>query len=460
MFVIAIGAFLVPKSLQLIQMTFIMPHKNKAYMELCNVIIKDSRYGYCKANLSIELGYIKNIVIIDTDPKSFYNAEFYVSPGFVNSHLHPNQLLDRRILDGQNISELLHNMHGNYKKNDEERYAQALLVLIEAIKSGATSIYSVASNPYPVIRAFNTLDLKGAITCFYNDRWEGFGTPPALSILNAIENQFTKAYAEKTTKVDIHIGSASVESASNELLFLIDDLAKRFKTKVNLHISEGIESVKSCTKSRLTSPVRLLSQLGILASHWNLIHAVNIDEDEIAMIANAGACVIHCPVSNAKTGVGVAPIKKFMEYGITLGLGSDACSNNNTNNILNEAYFAVLLQAAFHTDAKVVSIETLMKWMTENGYQILGTKQKGKIEIGESADLLLWSLHESAFVPLAYGKYDSTLIYNAPDIKPHSILMDGKIIVEDYQFKTISEKEVRETANQCGMKLFSFLKRL
>lgn len=347
-------------------------------------------------------------------------------------------------------------MHGDYKKNDEDRYAQALFVLIDAIKSGSTSIYAVASNPYPVIRAFKTIGIKGAITCFFNDQWEGHGDAPVLH--QAIEEQFLKAYQEKNERLDIHVGSASVQSASNDLLILMDSLAKRYNTKVNIHISEGIESVKSCIKARGLSPVRLLSKLGVLSENWNLIHAVNIDDEEIALIAKSGAAVIHCPVSNAKTGVGIAPIKALMDKGVTIGLGTDACSNNNTNNLLNEAYFAALIQSCKHENPKVITIETLIQWMTLNGNKIIGNGIKNSIEIGNPADLLFWSLNENAFVPIPFGNFDSTLIFNAPDIKPHTVLMDGKAIIEKYKFTLFSEKEIREATNQVSSKIYETIR--
>lgn len=416
-------------------------------MQLNDIIYKHPEYGYCKANIVIQNGLIEAIEILSRDSKGFSKNNFYATPGFVNSHLHPNQLFDRRLLDELSIPELLHQMHFDYKKNDEERYAQAVFVLMDAIRCGATSIYAVASHPLPVLKAFETLGVKGAVSCFFNDQWEGHGSAPSLSVYDAIEEKFSDLYQKKTKKVDIHIGTASVQSASNDLLVSLDKIAKKHNTKVNLHVSEGIESVQSCLKSRGQTPIRLLGHLGILSERWNLIHAVNIDYEEIDLIAKAQAKVIHCPVSNAKTGVGIAPIKTLLAKGINIGLGTDACSNNNTNNIINEAYFATLLQGAYHADPNIISINTLMEWLTKAGHNIIGSTDCGEITVGSSADLLLWSLGENAFVPLPYGKFDSAIIYNAPDIKPHTVIIDGEIIIKNYLFQNISEETIRNLVN-------------
>jgi 5-methylthioadenosine/S-adenosylhomocysteine deaminase len=417
-------------------------------MQLNNLAIHHPERGDCLAQITIKGGLIEKVEYCGQDLSA---ARSYATPSFVNSHLHPNQLLDRRLLDELSITELLHKMHGDYKKTDNDRYVQALFVLMEAIKSGATAIYAVASQPLPVIRAFKAFGLQGAVTCFYNDQWEGYGDGPAFA--NAIEEQFSKIYAEKTDRIDIHIGSASIESASNRLLLTLRDLAKKYQTKVNIHVSEGIASVESCIKSRQTTPIRLLERLGVLGENWNLIHAVNIDEEEIGLIAKAKAKVIHCPVSNAKTGVGVAPILALEAAGVTIALGSDACSNNNTNNVLSEAYFAQLIHNATHRDPRAVTIAKLKLWLTANGYEILGKPQKGILAEGEPADILLWSLKEPAFVPVPYGHFDSTLINNAPDIKPHTVIIQGKKAVENYRFKLMDEEMLCREANEVSLKI-------
>jgi 5-methylthioadenosine/S-adenosylhomocysteine deaminase len=419
-------------------------------MLLTNVIIKHPTYGYCKANIGIKDHLIEKLEIQDDNLTELTDSEFFITPGFVNSHLHPNQLFDRRRMDELSITELLHQMHANHKKNDDDRYVQALFVLMDALKAGATSIYAVASNPYPVIKAFKFLGLKGAISCFYNDLWEGHGDSPALSVQDMIEENFLLAHQQKTEMFDVHIGSASIQSASNDLLVLINTIANKMKTKVNIHVSEGIQSVEYCKKFRGTTPVRLLDELGILSENWNLIHTVNIDETEINLIAKAMAKVIYCPVSNAKTGVGIAPIKSLINSGVTIGIGTDACSNNNTNNILNEAYFGLLLQSAFHQDPHSVTADTIMHFLISNGHKILGSSSDQFIRVGQPADLLLWSLDENAFVPVSFQNFESALIYNAPDIKPHTIIANGKMVVENYNFTFISETELRALANQHG----------
>jgi 5-methylthioadenosine/S-adenosylhomocysteine deaminase len=392
-------------------------HKSNSY-ELADIFIKD--------------GVIEKIDRTAISAFDISSEHFFVTSGFVNSHLHPNQLLDRRMLDELSITNLLSAMHIVQKKNDEDRYHQAIFVLLDALKSGATSVYAIASRPEPVIRAFNDIGIIGALNCVFNDVWEGKGNVPAQISLEDVEKQFSRYFESNCENLKIHIGSASILTASNELLTLFNDIAIRYNTRVNIHMSEGIESVEACRKNRGTSPVRLLENLGILNERWNLIHATTVDEEEIKLIARSGASIIHCPVSNAKTGVGIAPMLEFHKNGVNIAIGTDACSNNNTNNILNEAYFATLLHNGVHKNPLVFSEEIIFDWLTTNGLKIIDSPSSGKIEVGQRADLLLWSLKDPCFVPLPYGKLRSVLINNAPDAKPHTVMLAGKKIIENY----------------------------
>jgi 5-methylthioadenosine/S-adenosylhomocysteine deaminase len=414
---------------------------------LKDVLIDGLSGAYRLATIHIESGLISNIESSEIQTCDIGREQFYATCGFVNSHIHPNQLSDRRMLDGLPISELLSTMHNIHKKTDEDRYAQAICVLIDALKSGATSLYAIASNPMPAIRAFKDLDLTGAISCVFNDVWEGEGNTPSQINLVDVENQFAEFYKHNSNELKIHIGSASILTASNDLLLLFDDIAKRYNTRVNIHMSEGSDCVEKCLQNRGFTPVRLLSHLGVLNERWNLIHATTVDDAEVKLIAEARATVTHCPVSNAKTGVGIAPMKAFHEAGVTIGLGTDACSNNNTNNILNEAYFAMLLQSAIYKDPALFAIDTVFEWMTVNGLKIIDSRRSGKLAVGERADLLLWDLSTPAFTPLAYGRLKSVLINNAPDAKPRTVLINGNAVIENYAFVGSAESEAVQAVN-------------
>lgn len=421
-------------------------------MILNNILLSNDTFNtYDLVNIYIENESITNIEFVKKDLKDFNEVEFYATNGFSNLHLHPNQLFDRRLLDNLDITNLLSDMHIDYKKTYDDRYYQALFVLMDSLQNGALINYSVASNPEPVIQAYKDLNINGAVTCFFNDIWEGAGNKPRIDSLKDIELKFENLFKLQNEKIKIHIGSSSIESASNDLLIMFNEISKKYKTKVNIHIAEGSDSVKTCIKNRGTTPIKLLSKLGVLNENWNLIHAVNITEEEINIIAESKAKVIHCPVSNAKTGVGITNLKKMIEKDIKLGLGTDACSNNNTNNILNEAYFAVLLHSAINKNASILSINKVLQLL--NSSDIIDDSMKNCIKVGEKANILLWDIQHHAFVPKTFRNFNSTIIFNAPDIKPYTVINGGEVIIENYKYINRDLDQIAFTINSLSEKV-------
>ncbi|MBY0463140.1 MAG: amidohydrolase family protein [Alphaproteobacteria bacterium] len=111
-------------------------------------------------------------------------------------------------------------------------------------------------------------------------------------------------------------------------------------------------------------------------------------------------------------------------------------------------FFASLLQSAIHQDPTIFKEEIVFEWMTTNGLKIIDSPKSGKIQVGERADLLLWDLKSPAFVPLPYGKLKSGFINNAPDIKPHTVLLNGNKIIENYNCISFLEKEAITAVNK------------
>jgi 5-methylthioadenosine/S-adenosylhomocysteine deaminase len=415
-------------------------------MILKDVIIYENNCLFL-ADIEIQKQTIENIVTRPYKYSKEDNKKFFVTPGFVNAHLHPNKLLSRGVLDDLNIEHLLSKMHISAKSDYNIKYKQALFTLADAIMHGSTTIYAVASNPSPVIEAFKYIGLKGAISCFFNDCWDGYGHKPLLTEFSLIKKKFNEVFKNHNEQVGIHIGTASTQSASNKLLILFDQIAEEFNAKVNIHISEGEKNVQNCLKYRNHTPIELLNELGVLNHRWNLIHATTMNKNEIKMIANNGANIILCPVSNAKIGVGIAPIRDFIEQKINLSLGTDACSNNNTNNILSEAYFAQLIFNATQQDGSFITYRQLYKWLTISGRSIFQMNDIGEIAIGQRADLLLWSLDNPSFSPLGQSNYLSKIFYNAPDIKPHTVILGGIKAVENYKFLLFDQHELLAELN-------------
>jgi 5-methylthioadenosine/S-adenosylhomocysteine deaminase len=151
---------------------------------------------------------------------------------------------------------------------------------------------------------------------------------------------------------------------------------------------------------RCTS-VEYLERLGVLAAQPLLAHCVTVSETDIQKIAASGAKIAHCPKSNAKFGHGYALLEKFLDHGISVGLGSDSVASNNVCDLLEESRFAALSARNLPESKRFISAREILETATLGGAKALGLDNKiGTLEPGKRADLAIISLTNPAQQPI------------------------------------------------------------
>ena len=431
------------------------------------IVIKNALiiYGYeqklIRADLKIESNIISEIgKINDTSDKVIDGTNFLISPGLVNSHIHLSQTLNKGVADDRSVNELLHILHSlDYVKTSEDRYWPSLLAALEAVKTGTTSLYCVGSNINYDVKAIQKIGLRAAITPVPKDDWQGPGQQPQKKKLKEIKKYFEYTYKNfNSDMIHIHFGTAAVRSASDDLLLTIKEYAEKFNTRIHMHCSEGV-AVNDVIRVRHMTPIQFLAKIGFLSDRVTLAHMTNLTKEDIKLVAKYKVNVVHCPVSNIKTNAGLAPVLEMQKLGINVALGTDASINNNTNNILNEMYHCTMYHKLDKSDPTVLPAKQVFRMATINGAKAMGINDMGIIEEGKKADLAFYNMKSFAFIPF-YGNSFSNLVYNAPNIKAHSVMVDGKFILKNYKLLTIDEEEVKEKVMQLSKKVYDALKKV
>jgi 5-methylthioadenosine/S-adenosylhomocysteine deaminase len=149
--------------------------------------------------------------------------------------------------------------------------------------------------------------------------------------------------------------------------------------------------------ARARSPIALLERLGVLGPRTLAVHCVHADAADIAALAATRTAVAHCPISNAKLGHGIAPLRELLDAGVRVGLGSDSMATNNRMHLLEEARFAVMAQHARHRDPCVLGAHAALELATIGGASALGLDSRiGSLEVGKDADLAAFPLDGAA----------------------------------------------------------------
>ena len=131
-------------------------------------------------------------------------------------------------------------------------------------------------------------------------------------------------------------------------------LAQRHAAPTHIHVSETLEEVEMTLNETGLRPVAWLDSLGVLDESSQIVHAVWVDEAEMELLAQRKATVVHCPVSNAVLGSGVAPVAALHRRGVRLRLGTDGSASNDTQDLFETLKWAAGMARAATLDATVL----------------------------------------------------------------------------------------------------------
>jgi cytosine/adenosine deaminase-related metal-dependent hydrolase len=341
-------------------------------------------------------------------------GEAILLPGLVDVHAHPELTMFRGALEDLPFRDWILRLVAT-KRNvltEEDGIAAADWTMVEATRAGITTIGATEASG-AAVGALTRSGLRGIV---YQ---EVFGPDPRRSdeSMRQLLADLARLGAEAGERVRVGVSPHAPYTVSDPLYRQAADLALRERLPMAVHIAEsraerdlvvsgegdfaaGLRVRGIETPSRASSPLQLLARLGVLEAKPLLIHCVDIDEDDVAAIAETGCPVAHCPIANAKLGHGLAPVPRLIAAGVTVGLGTDSVASNNRLDLLEEARTAALLHRATGRSHTVLAAPDLLRLCTVEGARALGLADRiGTLEPGKEADLCAVSLHSPATVP-------------------------------------------------------------
>ncbi len=215
--------------------------------------------------------------------------------------------------------------------------------------------------------------------------------------------------------------------------------AKELGCLVHMHCSEGTYEPEQALKNFGQRPIQYYDQLGVLGPNMLASQCVQLDESEVALLAERGAHVVHMPLSNCEVGGGIAPVPKMVAAGVTLGLGSDSYIDN----FFEVMRGAFLIHKAKGLDPRLMPANLVYFLATEGGARTLNLEKVGRIETGWKADLQLIG----ADFPTPAGEwnlYDQLILYCNPE-RVRMVMINGRILLQEGQLKTDYDPNARQS---------------
>jgi 5-methylthioadenosine/S-adenosylhomocysteine deaminase len=219
-----------------------------------------------------------------------------------------------------------------------------------------------------------------------------------------------------------------------------------------IHLAETRDEVEITRSQYQRSPTAFLDSLGVLGPNVLGAHGVWVSNEDIALIKERGVSISHNPESNMKLASGTAPVVKYLNAGVTVGIGTDGAASNNDLDMFEAMRFTALLHKLQNNDPKATPAPVVLEMATRLGAKALGLdKQIGSLETGKKADLILLSLDHARQTPM----YDpvSHIVYVAHGDDVRSVMVNGKFLMRDRKMLTLDEQSILRDARSASLQV-------
>ena len=216
--------------------------------------------------------------------------------------------------------------------------------------------------------------------------------------------------------------------------------------RMQLHLSETEREHLECIERHGVTPAAYFAGLGVLDVPTTAAHCVWVTDEDIAILKEKNVSVAHSPVSNLKLGSGIMPLRKMLDAGINVALGTDGVASNNALSVLRELQLTAILQKGIHRDPENIRAEMLPALATKNGALAMGREDCGAVAVGCKADLIMIDLNAINNIPC----YDlaTMLAYSADTSNVLLTMCDGRILWENGEYTSIDTECLRFEARQ------------
>jgi 5-methylthioadenosine/S-adenosylhomocysteine deaminase len=322
-------------------------------------------------------------------------------PGLINSHGHAAMTLLRGYADDQPLMPWLEqhiwpleaaHVSAGFVRDGVE------LAIAEMIRSGTTTFSDMYFFPDACAETAQRLGMRCQITFPIFD----FPTVWAQSADEYISKGLALRDAVKHSElVSVGFGPHATYTVSEANLVKVATLAAELDVAVQIHLHETRGEVLLAVEQNDERPLDSLQRLGLLGPRTQCVHMTDLGDQDIALLAAAGAHVVHCPQSNMKLASGTCPVTRLLAKGVNVALGTDSAASNNDLNLFGEMQSAALLAKLDSGDATALPASEALAMATINGARALGLDDRiGSLETGKLADLIAVDLTQPETQPL------------------------------------------------------------
>lgn len=421
------------------------------------IVTMNSRREIIRGDLLVEDSVIKAIAVrIDEQADRVINLKGdLLIPGLIQTHIHLCQTLFRGQADDLELLEWLKlkvwPLEGAH--DPESLYDSALLGIGELFLGGTTTIVDMETVHHTehAFKAILESGMRAVSGKCMMDEPDG-DLPHSLretttDSLQESVDLYEKYHGAGGGRLEVAFTPRFVISCTDDLLREVSRLANEKKALVHTHASENRGEIEVVEKTRGLRNIVHLQKLGLTGPNLILAHCIWLDEAEKEILVQSQTRVAHCPSSNLKLASGIAQVPELLTLGAEVSLGADGAPCNNNLDGFVEMRHAALVQKPLHGPT-VMPAWKVFELATLAGARAIGHEHDlGSLEPGKKADLAVVSLEGLHTWPKEYVDVYAQLVYQARSSDVRLTMVDGKIVMEDRELKTIDVARLKKSSS-------------
>ncbi|WP_312367249.1 amidohydrolase [Ensifer sp.] len=423
----------------------------------------------------VEGGTIKAIgeaLVAGPDARIIDGRGKLVMPGLVNAHTHSSETFLRGRYERMPLEIWLlyaYPLLMNDAIGERLLYLRSLLLAMESLRTGVTTFCDDFFDPprhdldrlATVFRAYDDAGIRANVSSavmnvhtldalpFAREVMPAelqalldFGAPmTASAYIEYCRSAFSSLHG-RSGRLNFMIAPSAPQRCSPDLMAACMDLAVEKHVPFHTHILET--KTQAVTGHRLhgKSLIAYMHDLGLLKRNTTIAHSVWVSDEDMRLMGEAGVSVAHNAVSNLKLGAGIAPVRRLLDAGVTVGLGTDGVSSNDTSRIFDVMRVAGLVHSAAGPDYEGwLAADEILAMATIGGAKTAMLEEAtGSLEVGKAADLLILDLRSYPFMPL--NDVAKHLVYSENGSSIETVMVAGRIVMENRRLTTVDEQAI------------------
>ena len=375
-----------------------------------------------------------------------------VLPGLINTHTHAAMVMFRGLADDLALMDWLQKyIFPAEAKAVSPEFVRigTRLANLEMIESGTTTFADMYYFEEEVARATRDAGLRGVLGQTVIQFPVADAKTPADALARA--ETFIKTFKGDSLIVPA-VAPHAMYTLDRATLLASAELGRRYEVPVLIHLAETEDEVKTSRTAHQLTPTGYLESIGFFGPRTLAAHGVWMTDEDIQILKRRNVGVSHNPESNMKLASGIAPVDKYFAADVALGLGTDGAASNNDLDMFEAMRQAALLAKIATRNPTAVPAQSALDLATIGGARALAMDRAiGSLEAGKRADLITVSMAASRQTPM----YDavSHLVYVTRGDDVRTTIVNGKVLMQNRQVRTLNRTEVMAQARALAQKV-------